>query len=147
MGVNLCLHSHSSVCTVRGFMCTCTYKCGSVCVWGKWVCWRDTWEQPSGTLESRERREEWGLKLPSAQRQWPWVVNAVRVKAFRSWKESFKKNTLTHFCFTPHRDKDQPRLDKAMGVWKRDWKYKEIYINCQKTPGEQWLTRRGGWAK
>lgn len=47
---------------------------------------------------------------------------------------------MTHFCFTPHWDKDKPRSVKVMGVWKRDWKLKEIYINCHETPGEQWLT-------
>lgn len=89
-----------------------------------------------GEQESRGKGG-WNYRPPSD--------SGPELSTLSEWKHSGSgrkvlKKTVTHFCFTPHWDKDKPRSVKVMGVWKRDWKLKEIYINCHETPGEQWLT-------
>ena len=135
MCVNLCLHSHNSVC-----MWIYVYV-HTVCVC---VCVCDTWEQPSATLE----RKKGGLKLPSTQQQWPWVVSAVRAKAFRWLEGKFKKTKRTKQCntflfHTTLGQRSTSHMHKCGECEKEILNSKEIYINCHKTAGGQWLMLRG----
>lgn len=94
-----------------GFMCTCTSsKCVGLCVASECVCMTHE-SSRSGTLESRVSRERkrrgegWWAEttIRLAWRQRPWLVNAVRVKAFGRWKESLKKTkTQWHVSLSHH---------------------------------------------
>ena len=121
--VDLCVRAHS----VRVCVCVC-----------------DTWEQPSATLE----RKRGGLKLPSTQQQWPWVVSAVRAKAFRWLEGKFKKTKRTKQCntflfHTTLGQRSTSHMHKCGECEKEILNSKEIYINCHKTAGGQWLMLRG----